>query len=104
EGERGGVSICPGEAGGGNKANGGSRGASEAGFIASVIGLDETVSQTVPARHWYDREHIVWGARFADVISRLPDGRRRIDLARFHDVIPDETCLPPWLTRGGSAA
>jgi len=29
----------------------------------------------------------VWDARFADVMSVLPDGRRLVDYSRFHDVV-----------------
>src|SRR5215813_8959414 len=42
---------------------------------------------TVHARYVYTARDIVWGARFVDVLSRLPDGQWRIDYARFHDVI-----------------
>jgi len=76
--------------------------ANESEIIVSVVGLDPSLSQTVHARHTYTAADIVWGARFADVVTRLPDGGRRVDLARFHDVVEDATGLPPWLTRGGA--
>jgi inward rectifier potassium channel len=60
---------------------------SEAEIIVSLTGLDESFSQTVHARHSYRAEDIVWGARFVDILSRLPDGRRQVDYTRFHDVI-----------------
>jgi inward rectifier potassium channel len=56
-------------------------------IIVSLIGFDETFSQTVHVRHSYTVRDIVWGARFVDVLSRLPNGQRRIDYARFHDVV-----------------
>jgi inward rectifier potassium channel len=56
-------------------------------IIVSLIGLDETFAQTVHARYTYTACDIVWGARFVDVLSRLPDGQRRIDYPRFHDVV-----------------
>ena len=31
---------------------------------------------------------MVWNARFADILSKLPNGRRRVDYGRFHDVVP----------------
>ena len=63
--------------------------ASEIEIIVSVVGLDETLSQTVHARHSFIPEEIAWGARFVDVISRLPDGRRQVDLTHFHEVVDD---------------
>jgi hypothetical protein len=46
----------------------------------------------------------VWGAGFADVVARLPDGSRRVDLTRFHDVVEDGASRPPWLTRDSTPA
>ncbi len=61
--------------------------ATEADIVVSLIGLDEAFSQTVHARYSYSAAEIVWGGRFADILIPLPDGRRRIDYARFHDVV-----------------
>jgi len=62
--------------------------AAETEIIVSLTGLDETFSQTVHARHSYVPEEIVWNARFVDILSRLPDGRRVVDYTHFHDVVP----------------
>jgi inward rectifier potassium channel len=62
--------------------------ASETNVIASLTGLDESLSQTVHARHVYGPGDVVWDARFADVIGTLPDGTRAIDYRKFHDVVP----------------
>jgi len=62
--------------------------AAEMEIIVSLTGLDETFSQTVHARHSYVPEEIVWNARFVDILSRLPDGRRVVDYTHFHDVVP----------------
>ena len=64
--------------------------ADEARIVVSVVGLDESYSQTVHARHTYVPANIVWNARFVDVVSREPDGAVRIDYSRFHDVVPME--------------
>jgi len=63
---------------------------SEAEIIVSLTGLGESFSETVHARHSYRAEDIVWGARFVDILLRLPDGRRQVDYTRFHDVIRTE--------------
>jgi inward rectifier potassium channel len=55
-------------------------------IIVSIIGLDETFSQTVHARHTYELDEIVWGARFADVLVLHPDGSRSVDYTRFDEV------------------
>jgi len=62
--------------------------ASQAEIIVSFVGLDETFSQTVHARHSYVVEEIRWDHRFRDVISVLSDGVRKIDYSLFHDVEP----------------
>ena len=64
--------------------------ADEVELIVSLTGLDETFSQTVHARHSYIADEIAWGARFVDILSRLPDGRRQVDYSRFHDIMRTE--------------
>jgi inward rectifier potassium channel len=60
-------------------------------LVASMTGLDETLSQSVHARHAWTPDRILWGQRFVDVLVNLPDGRRAIDYRRFHEVEPDGT-------------
>lgn len=57
-------------------------------MVVTLTGLDETVSQTVHARHYYLTEEILWNRRFVDIILRNPDGWRDVDYTRFHDVTP----------------
>jgi inward rectifier potassium channel len=59
-------------------------------LAVSVVGTDDTSLQPVHARHRYDAKDVLWGARLADVLSELPDGRLELDLGRFHDVVPSE--------------
>jgi len=61
--------------------------AAEAEIVVSLTGYDENLAQTIHARHRYQPDDVVWGARFADVLIREPGGARRIDYARFHDVV-----------------
>jgi inward rectifier potassium channel len=52
----------------------------------SFTGLDETLGQQIHARYSYRLEDIVLNARFVDVLTIEPSGRRTIDYAGFHDV------------------
>lgn len=56
-------------------------------IYANVTGIDGIYGQTVYAYHFYTAADIVRRARFADVIRQLPDGRRELDLRKFHDVV-----------------
>ncbi|HZC46520.1 MAG TPA: ion channel [Candidatus Acidoferrum sp.] len=55
-------------------------------IIVSIIGLDETFSQTIHARHTFEFDEIIWDARFADVLVLHPDGSRSVDYTRFDEV------------------
>lgn len=55
-------------------------------IVVSLTGLDETFSQTVHARHVYELEEIVWGARFVDVLKKARDGSLQVDYAHFDDI------------------
>ncbi len=57
-------------------------------ILVTLTGLDETVSQTIHARHYYMSEEILWNMRFVDIFSKKGDGRRILDFTRFHDVTP----------------
>jgi inward rectifier potassium channel len=61
--------------------------ADKIGLVVTMIGLDETLSQTVHARHAWNAEDIVFDRRFVDVITEHPDGSRTLDLAKFHETI-----------------
>jgi inward rectifier potassium channel len=57
-------------------------------LVASVIGLDETFSQQVHARHTYEPDDFVHDMRFADIIGLEPDGSRYVDYSRFDVLVP----------------
>jgi inward rectifier potassium channel len=55
-------------------------------IVVALIGLDDTSSQTIHARHSYIAGEIVWNRRFANILDWLEDGTRVIDYRRFHDL------------------
>lgn len=57
-------------------------------IVVILTGLDETVSQTIHARHSYIESEILWNKRFVDIFSRKQNGRWLIDYTRFHEVEP----------------
>ena len=57
-------------------------------IVILLSGRDETLADTIYARHAYTPEQLVWGHRFVDVFAEEPDGRFSIDLRRFHDTEP----------------
>jgi inward rectifier potassium channel len=56
-------------------------------LVCTMTGTDETFAQSVYARYAYSAETVRWNARFADIFTIHPDGRRAVDYTRFHDVI-----------------
>ena len=60
---------------------------STAEILVILTGVDETVAQTVHARHAYSAREILWNHQFVDVFSVLPNGQRVIDYTRFHHVM-----------------
>ncbi len=57
-------------------------------LLVTVSGIDETSAQSLHARYTYGHERIRWGARHADMLSELPDGRLQLDMGEFHRVVP----------------
>ncbi|MGL5059367.1 MAG: ion channel [Microcoleus sp.] len=62
----------------------------QAEIVITLTGLDETVSQTIHARHSFVASEVLWNMRFVDIIARTPNGKRAVDYTRFHDVKPVE--------------
>ena len=60
--------------------------AAQAEMIVVLSGTDDTYAATIHARHSYLPTDIHWNKRFADIIEIRPDGRRTIDLRKFHDL------------------
>lgn len=53
--------------------------------FVTIVGLDETLSQTIHARHSYFVEEIVHGAFFEDVVKRSED-EVEVNYGQFHSV------------------
>ena len=62
--------------------------ATEAEIVVLVTGIDDTLNQQVHARFSYTAAEILWDRRFVDILARLADGRRLVDMTRFHDTEP----------------
>ncbi len=60
-------------------------------FFVTLTGLDETVSQTIHARHVYTLDEMIWHQRFVDLMSTGIDGQNYFDYSHFHDVVPLQT-------------
>ncbi len=56
--------------------------------VVSLVGMDETMSQTVHARWSYVPPEICWNHRFVDIIRSNEKGERYIDLRYFNEVEP----------------
>jgi inward rectifier potassium channel len=75
--------------------------ASHGAVVASLVGIDETFSQTVHARVSYAAEQVVWGAKFVDIMRRGPDGRVEVDYAHFHDLVEEQQEAPALAAASG---
>jgi len=54
-------------------------------IIVSLVGFDETISQTVHAHHSYIASEIKFGGEFVDIMSWDKSGNANVDYKRFHD-------------------
>jgi inward rectifier potassium channel len=57
-------------------------------LVVTINGTDETSLQPVHARARYMDDAIIWGARFADVLSQAEDGVYELNLHKFNDITP----------------
>lgn len=64
--------------------------AGQAEIFVLLSGRDDSLADTIYARHVYTPADIRWGRRFVDVLGITADGRRMVDLTRFHDTEPVE--------------
>lgn len=59
----------------------------DAQIVASITGTDATLAAPVHAVRAYEPADLLWGFRFADVMTVDARGRTRIELARLHEVV-----------------
>jgi inward rectifier potassium channel len=64
--------------------------AQEMEIVVLLSGNDETLANRIYARQSYKPADILWNRQFVDVLSEASDGRRLVDLTRFHDTDPVE--------------
>lgn len=57
-------------------------------IIILLRGTDDVLADLVYVRHAYTPDEIIWNHRFVDVLSVSQNGRRVVDLTRFHDTCP----------------
>ncbi len=62
---------------------------SDAEIIITLMGIDATTGQYVHARRSYLDDEVLFGQRFLDMVTELPDGRVQLDLRQFDEVEPD---------------
>jgi inward rectifier potassium channel len=62
--------------------------AANAEMIVILTGIDETMSQTIHARHSFVADEILWDHRFEDILSWTEDCRRAINFHKFDAVKP----------------
>jgi inward rectifier potassium channel len=61
---------------------------SQALFILSMSGTDETTGQVLMARHEYAASAIRWNSAFRDIMEVAADGTIHFDFGKFHDIEP----------------
>ena len=66
-------------------------------IIVVLAGIDDTFAQRIHARHSYTPSEIVWGRKFADVLTLSEDGRRIVDYSRFHDLLDEDAPQTPLI-------
>ncbi|MHB1565966.1 MAG: ion channel [Acidiferrobacter sp.] len=64
--------------------------ARDAEIVVILSGLDETLSQTIHARHVYRPEQIQWGQRLRDILSKNTVGEYWVDYSHFDDIVGED--------------
>ena len=56
-------------------------------LVLVVTGYDVVAAQSVHGRKSYDHSEILFGYRYADILTEMDDGRVKIDYSKFHDTV-----------------
>jgi inward rectifier potassium channel len=59
----------------------------QAEIVLTLMGLDDTIMQTIHSRTSFLPQEVAFGAKFADVIG-IQGTRRLLDYGRLHDLVP----------------
>ncbi len=54
-------------------------------IVATLLGYDSVLANTIHAKHAYNASTVVWDAHFKDALSRLPNGFLHVDYSLFHE-------------------
>ncbi|MEJ0009659.1 MAG: ion channel [Alphaproteobacteria bacterium] len=54
--------------------------------VVSLIGIDETMMQTIHARHSYEHDAIHFNSAFVDILKRGDDSTIEVDYDKFHHI------------------
>lgn len=68
--------------------------AEDAELVVILAGLDETLAQTIHARHVYKPAAIHWGYRLRDVLAKDPHGHYVVDRRHFDALEPETDGAP----------
>ncbi|TFW22677.1 ATP-sensitive inward rectifier potassium channel 10 [Massilia arenosa] len=58
-------------------------------LIVTMTGMDDTLNDFVHDRHSYAADEVLYGRRFADILSEREGDVRIINFDLFHDTVPD---------------
>jgi inward rectifier potassium channel len=58
-------------------------------FIVTMRGMDATSSQELRTRKTYNHEQILWGRRYADILTTDEAGLTTLDYSKFHETTPE---------------
>ncbi len=54
-------------------------------FVVILEGTDETIAQSINARHTYHHKDVRWYEQFSDMMEKTSDGRTLVNFQRIHD-------------------
>lgn len=63
-------------------------------LTVSMSGTDDTLNDFVHGRHSYGPEELLYGHRFADILSERDGNVRLLNFDKFHDTEPETPSTP----------